>query len=101
MSNQRSMQDGRISEIRLVRELGKQIGYGNMMNLASRLWKDELRKNGGAVGGEFTVGPCRAEMVRCGCKSSNICAWCGGTGLVTIGVKNIKNEVKRRNLPFP
>ena len=29
-----------------VKQLGKEIGYGNMMNIASELWKQDLREQG-------------------------------------------------------
>ena len=36
----------RIDEIKAVQELGEQIGYGHMMNLASALWRKDLKDNG-------------------------------------------------------
>ena len=35
----------RKEEIRRVKELGKLIGYGNMMDIASALWQADLHKN--------------------------------------------------------
>jgi flavodoxin len=34
------------SEVLAVKALGDQIGYGNMMNIASALWRDMLEKSG-------------------------------------------------------
>lgn len=35
------------SEVLAVKILGDQIGYGNMMNIASALWRNMLEKSGG------------------------------------------------------
>lgn len=35
-----------INEIRIVRELGERIGYGNMMTIAAALWTLKLREDG-------------------------------------------------------
>jgi hypothetical protein len=40
-------------EKELVRELGKQIGYGNMMYLASECWEEMMIKNGYPTSGVF------------------------------------------------
>lgn len=44
-----------------VRELGDRIGYGNLMNTASEIWRSKLDPSGG----EFVAGPCRATVNRC------------------------------------
>jgi len=82
-------------EIRQVEELGNKIGYGNMMNLASKLWGKILEEKG-CKGGEFIVGPCKAQVVACGCKSPASCDWCCGTNWLTRKVKNIKELKKKR-----
>ena len=41
------------SEEELVRELGEKIGYGNMMDLASECWSDDMIKNGYPTSGVF------------------------------------------------
>lgn len=67
-----------------VKELGEKIGYGNMMQLASDLWREYLSTMG-LAGGEFTVGPCRQMMVECKhtIKDDNgHCELCCGTGLI-------------------
>lgn len=40
-------------EKELVRKLGKQIGYGNMMQLASECWKESMTKKGYPTSGVF------------------------------------------------
>ena len=42
-----------MSEEELVRELGEKIGYGNMMDLASECWQDDMIKNGYPTSGVF------------------------------------------------
>ena len=42
-----------MSEEELVRELGEKIGYGNMMDLASECWSDDMIKNGYPTSGVF------------------------------------------------
>ena len=41
------------NEILTVKNLGKQIGYGNMMNICSCLWAMDLRKGNGPESGAF------------------------------------------------
>ena len=78
----------RTREERLVRELGDAIGYGRVMQLAERFWR-EKRMAEGIPGGELTVGPCAGSLVPCPCQRrgdctrANRCAWCCGTGRVT------------------
>jgi len=71
-------------------ELGERIGYGNMMTIASTVWGNKLRRSGMGAGGQFTVGPCEAVMVRCDCKIPSRCNWCCGTRLLTKHVKAMK-----------
>ena len=40
----------------MVRKLGEQIGYGNMMHLASECWQEMLIEKYGSPVGAFTVG---------------------------------------------
>ena len=40
-------------EIKRVEELGEQIGYGNMMSIASALWRKKLKESGTPVSGAF------------------------------------------------
>jgi len=44
-----------MSEEELVRELGEKIGYGNMMNLASECWQDDMIRNGYPTSGVFVT----------------------------------------------
>lgn len=43
-------------EAKKVKELGEQIGYGNMMSLASALWRKMLTEKGVGASGAFV--PC-------------------------------------------
>ena len=49
----RPFQEGRIKEIKEVRELGERIGYGNMMSIASALWRISLEDKWGITTGAF------------------------------------------------
>ena len=40
-----------------VRILGRRIGYGNVMHLASKCWQEDLKEKGYPPEGAFTVGP--------------------------------------------
>jgi hypothetical protein len=73
----------------LVRQLGDRIGFGNMMHIASNLWREKLELQG-LEGGEFSVGPCVAGTVPCEC--SHPCDWCNGAGWLTPHVKELKDE---------
>jgi hypothetical protein len=43
------------SEIKLVKEIGEQIGYGHLMSLASALWKKSLKDKGYPEVGAFVT----------------------------------------------
>lgn len=73
-------------EIEVIRSLGEQIGFGNMMDLASRIWAEDVS------GGAFVVGPAKALTVECGCESPKGCDWCCGTGWLTKHVKSVKDQ---------
>lgn len=48
-----------MTEKESVKQLGEQIGYGNMMYLASDLWKEDMIKKGYPISGVFVpVLPC-------------------------------------------
>lgn len=48
-----------MTEKEAVKQLGEQIGYGNMMHLASELWKEDMIANGYPVSGVFVPAlPC-------------------------------------------
>ena len=78
-------------ECELVLDLGRRIGLGNMMSLASEAWQSELESKYGSDGGAFIVGPCKASVVPCGCGGSKDCDWCCATGWLTKKVKKIKD----------
>ena len=83
-----SMLDQNEEEELLVGRLGDSIGYGRVMQLCERLWREKLVSRGLRGGGEQTVGPCAAFMVPCPCPASGRdeaghCTWCCGAGRVT------------------
>lgn len=90
----------REDEKRLVRELGDRIGYGRMMQLAERLWRQRLVEQGIPGGGEHSVGPCVAFLVPCPCLAGDgpvKCDWCCGAGRVT---ERVATEARKlRNVP--
>ena len=47
-------------EVEQVKQLGEQIGYGHMMELASALWRKSLEEKGYPISGAFipTIGQC-------------------------------------------
>lgn len=75
------------SERIAVRGLGRRIGYGNMMHLASAEWRVVLA-NEGHAGGEFAVGPCVGATEPCVCPpgEAHRCGWCCGSGWLTHAV---------------
>lgn len=89
-----AMTDARSAEETKVAELGQAIGFGRLMNLASRLWGINLAKVGLSGGGALVVGPCASMMESCrNCLTG--CAVCGGTGLVTKRVNELVAESHR------
>ena len=42
-----------MDEVKAVKELGEKIGYGNMMSIASALWRKSLKENGYPISGAF------------------------------------------------
>ena len=47
-------------DVEQVKNLGEQIGYGHMMELASALWRKSLKEKGYPISGAFipTIGQC-------------------------------------------
>lgn len=43
------------SEIKAVKEIGEQIGYGHLMSLASALWRKSLKEKGYPESGAFVT----------------------------------------------
>lgn len=88
-----------VSETAEVREIGERIGYGNVMYLAQKLWRDWAILQG-LAGSEFSIGPCAAMMRPCTCTPSQggslHCEWCCGSGLVTERVLRAIEEEKRQ-----
>lgn len=62
--------------------------YGATMHETQQLWEAVDPK------GCFTIGPCKAATVPCGCKKPHKCDWCCGTGWLTKHVKAIKDREK-------
>ncbi len=77
-----------------VRQLGRKIGYGNLMYVASQQWGEDLKQKWNEDGGQFAVGPCVVMTVPCGCKSPKDCDWCCGSGWLTKHVKKVKEASK-------
>lgn len=46
-----------------VKIIGSRLGFGALMDAASKLWRDKLAEDGWPEGGEFTVGPCRSTVI--------------------------------------
>ena len=42
-----------MDEIKAVKELGEKIGYGNMMSIASALWRKSAKEKGHPISGVF------------------------------------------------
>jgi len=42
-----------MDEIKEVKELGEKIGYGNMMSIASALWRKSAKEKGYPISGSF------------------------------------------------
>lgn len=76
------------SEHEAVRQLGEHIGWGNVMHLAERCWREYLQASGAPAGGEHTTGPCAIFMVPCPCaRTGESCDWCCGARRVTQRVR--------------
>jgi hypothetical protein len=49
------------AEMQSVKQLGEQIGYGNLISWASALWRSSLRKQGFTDSGAF-IGVCECSI---------------------------------------
>lgn len=78
-----------------IRKVCDKFGYGNVMSTASSLWQQKLKNNSG---GAYSIGPCIASLVDCGCNDNfkEKCDWCAGTGRVTRRVKEAKNAITKK-----
>lgn len=81
------------SEKEKVSELGHEIGFGNMMHLATKCWEEYLTEIG-LSGGAFITGPCKSEVVPCICVDidQGHCKFCCGCGWLTKEVRKILDE---------
>lgn len=79
-----------------VAALGRQIGFGRLMQLAEWTWREWLVEHGHPHGGQHTVGPCAAALVPCVCVDKpSSCDWCCGTGRVTKRVREAAQKEAR------
>ena len=79
----------------LVEQLGRAIGFGNMMQLTQECWTEANKKDGVPEESAKVCGPCLAETVPCDHNGfqGHECDWCGGCGWVTKKVaKSMKVE---------
>jgi hypothetical protein len=80
-------------EEQAVQQLGREIGYGRIMQLCEKLWGDDaVARMGGREeyrGEALSQGPCVAFLVPCKCRveSTFPCMWCCGSGRVTKRVR--------------
>ncbi len=79
-----------------VKVMGEKIGFGRMMQLGEKLWREHLGPLG-IAGGEHSVGPCVALLVQCPHPdvedaTAGGCDWCCGSGRVTKRVLDAMNE---------
>ena len=95
MPTPKRLKEIRSVERRVVAELGANIGFGNMMHLASEIWGIENHIEG-ISGGEFVVGPCKVFTVPCGCGVSKDCDWCAASGWLTPHVKEIQDQKEKK-----
>lgn len=58
----RVWRDAHTAHVKAVKKLGDEIGYGNMMSIASALWQMELKKNYGLEEGAFI--PTKASLMK-------------------------------------
>lgn len=75
------------NEERAVRIFGDEIGYGRLMQLTQKGWRDKAKETG-LDRSEFSIGPCAAFIVPCphpenGKDADGHCDWCCGSGWVT------------------
>ena len=81
-----------------IRTLGDQIGYGRIMQLANKVWREKAI-NQGTPGSEFVYGPCAAMVVPCphpesGKDENGHCDWCCGAGWVTEKVYKVMMQLE-------
>lgn len=82
------------AELDEVYALGLRIGWGYVMQLAERCWREHLEAIDDPPGGEHTVGPAAALLVACHCSvdERSRCDWCCGVGRVTRRVRRAMDE---------
>lgn len=82
---------------RRVMALGLDIGFGNMMSLASQCWEEVNAEKGMPAGSAHSVGPCRIYNATCRCRETHRhnCDWCCGCGWVTPKVRALQDKQAR------
>lgn len=91
-------------EEQVVHDLARrfEIGFGRLMQIGEKLWREHLIRIGCPPGGEFTIGPCAAFMVRCQCVEESApeldenghCDWCCGAQIVTKYVREVQKQLR-------
>lgn len=74
-----------------IRDLANEIGFGRIMQLCEKLWREEMMQQS-LAGGELTVGPAAKFVVPCPCGADEKCEWCCGSGQVTDRVREAMTE---------
>lgn len=90
----RILRDHAASEDSMVYRLCEQIGYGNVMQRAGRLWGEK----DGVSGGGKTVGPYADGTVPCWHPGADPhCDWCYGCGWLTKNVAELVRAATKTN----
>ncbi len=84
-------------------DTAREVGFGATMHALERAWRGCLQENNWPVGGEFSVGPCVAFLVPCGCTeekdesyydNNGHCEWCCNARRVTERVRRAQKKNK-------
>jgi hypothetical protein len=88
-------------EVEKVTDLGKQIGFGRIMQICTQAWGDFLVERGLPRTGAFVVGPCQKYAVPCVCATRDgtlegSCDWCCGSGWLTPAVRALVDKQPKK-----
>lgn len=86
-----------LQEEEYVRETFTQLGFGRVMQIANKLWRETLEQQG-LEGGQFAIGPCETFTVKCHhpiLDKHGHCDLCCGCGWITKGVQSILDQVNQ------
>lgn len=89
MSIDEAMSNLRRAQQEAAFELGRSMGFGELMYAVSRLWQ------GTGDPRALAIGPSVKKCVPCdhqGAEDAGGCAWCGGCGWVTKRVKELQDQ---------